>query len=168
MLLRSLFYSIHPHNTAKMELSKHSKLAILLAPFLIVGGYIASDYYVANKTNEQRLFKLSMSDLCDIFKEGCVLTSGNMQVNITDNLGITKANTSFPVDSVVISLVYNKGNETLYRLDQALNPQYWERETDIKKSVTEGLAHTIRVLIKDKGNIYLSEFSVTQTGPNLE
>lgn len=109
-----------------------------------------------------------MPDQCDIFKEGCVLTSGNMQVNITDNLGITKANTSFPVDSVVISLVYNKGNETLYRLDQAQNAQYWGRETGIKKSVTEGLARTIRVLIKDKGNIYLSEFSVTQTGPNLE
>ena len=145
-----------------MQLSNHSKLAILLAPFLVVGGYIASDYYVASKVNEQRIFKLSTPPQCDIFKLGCILTSGNMQVSITDNLGITKANTSFPVDSVVISLVYNKGNETLYRLDKAQNAQYWERQTDIKKAVTDGLAHTLRVLIKDKGNIYINEFNATQ------
>ncbi len=149
-----------------MQLNKHTKLAILLAPLLIIGGYIASDQYVAHKANEQKIFSLSTPNPCDIFKAGCVLTSGNMQINITDNSGITKANTSFPVDSVVISLVYNNGKETIYRLDETQNPQYWARETDIKKAAVNGLANTIRILIKERGNMYLSEFPIRPDSTN--
>lgn len=147
-----------------MQLNKHSKLAILLAPLLIVGGYIASDQYIEHKANEQKIFALSISNKCNIFMAGCVLTSGNMQISITDNGGITKANTSFPVDSVVISLVYNNAKETIYRLDQVQNTQYWARDTGIKKAISNDLANTIRVLIKEKGRIYLSEFAIQSDG----
>ncbi|PCH83503.1 MAG: hypothetical protein COB89_06540 [Piscirickettsiaceae bacterium] len=140
-----------------MQLNKHSKLAILLAPFLIVAGYIASDQYEAYKLNEQKIFSLSAPQQCNIFKAECILTSGNMQISLTNRDNVTKANTSFPVDSVVVSLVYNSGNETVYLLNKMQSPQYWARETDIKNAVTNHLANTIRILVKDKGSMYLSE-----------
>ncbi|MEO1963239.1 MAG: hypothetical protein ABGX64_05670 [Cycloclasticus sp.] len=141
-------------------MNKHSKLALLLAPFLIIGGYIASDQYIAYNDNKTRIFTLLVSSECDIFKRGCILESGNMQINITHNKGITKANTSFPVDSVLISHLHVDGNETIYSLNKAGSFQYWERETDLGNAISNDLNYTLRVVIKQKGRVYLCELNV--------
>lgn len=140
-------------------MNKDKKLAIILAPFLLVGGYVASDMYVESKANAPKLFALTPRDECVIFAGGCVLQAGDMQVNITDQNGITKANTSYPVDTVAISLVYNDGREIIYDLQKTNNPQYWERQTDIRTALTQNKnATTLRLAVKRKGSTYLSEF----------
>jgi len=141
-------------------MNRDKKLAIILAPFLLVGGYVVSDLYIESKAHEIRLFELKSAEKCDMFDGNCILQSGDMQINITDENSITKANTSFPVDTVAISLVYNDGKEVIYGLDEAANPQYWERETDIRSALTQSKTATkLRVVIKSKGNTYFSEFS---------
>lgn len=83
-----------------------------------------------------------------------------MQVNITDESGVTRANTSYPVDSVAISLVYNDGKEVIYGLEQAANPQYWERKTEIRDAFTNfKTAEKLRAVVTRKGSTYFSEFS---------
>jgi hypothetical protein len=140
-------------------MNRHTKLAIILAPFLLVGGYIASDQYIEYRANQPKMFQLLPQSECDIFGTECILESGDMLINLTDNNGITKANTSYPVDSVAISLVYKNGNETIYVLEQAGNAQYWQRETEIRSAITDfKSAEKLRVLIKIKGHIYLAEF----------
>ena len=140
-------------------MNKDKKLAIILAPFLLVGGYVASDIYIESRANVPKLFALAPSGDCVIFASGCILQAGEMQVNITDQNGITKANTSYPVDTVAISLVYNDGKEIIYDLQKTKNPQYWERQTDIRTALTQDKnATTLRLAVKRKGSTYLSEF----------
>mgnify|MGYP000011432261 CR=1 FL=1 len=141
-------------------MNRHTKLALFLAPLLLVGGYIASDQYLEYQANQPKIFQLSTQGECDIFAGNCILQSGEMLLSITDEAGVTKVNTSFPVDSVAISLVYNGGKEMIYELKKAGNSQYWERETDIRDAITEvSTAEKLRIVAKIKGNIYLSEFS---------
>lgn len=142
-------------------MNKDKRLAIILAPFLLVGGYVLSDLYVESKANKEQFFKLEVSENCDIFKADCILKSGDMKVNFTDRNGITKANTSFPVDSVAISLVYTTGEkEIIYGLEKIdKNPQYWERETDIRKAFNKQISTHLRTVIKRKGSTYFGEFS---------
>ncbi len=141
-------------------MNKDKKLAIILAPFLLVGGYIVSDLYIESKQNETKLFELSVNADCRMFSGDCILQSGEMQINITDEDGITKGNTSFPVDTVAISLVYNDGKEVIYGLEKAANPQYWERKTEIRTAITEANTATkLRVVFTRKGSTYFSEFS---------
>lgn len=141
-------------------MNKDKKLAIIIAPFLLVGGYVASDYYIESRANETKIFELSSDGRCEMFSANCILQSGGMQVNITDDTGVTRANTSFPVDTVAISLVYNSGKEIIYGLEQAANPQYWERKTDIRQALTQEQSATrLRLVIKRKGSTYFSEFS---------
>ena len=143
-------------------MNRDKKIAFFLTPFLLVGGYVISDIYMENKANETKLFSLSIADECSIFDGDCILESGDMQINITDLNGITKANTSYPVDSVAISLVYDNGKEVIYGLDQAGSPQYWERETDIRNAMTKAkTASKLRIVTKYKGSTYLSEFGPT-------
>ena len=143
-----------------MSMSRDKKLAIILAPFLLVAGYVLSDIYIESKTNEPRFFELKLYGNCAMFTTGCILQSGDMQIDITDENGVTRANTSYPVDTLAISLVYDSGKEIIYELEKAANPQYWERGTDIRKAVIEEkTAKILRVAVKIKGSTYLSQFS---------
>jgi hypothetical protein len=139
-------------------MNKDKKLAIFLAPFLIIGGYVASDQYIEHKNNEPKMFQLSPQGECALFTGDCILESGDLQINITDDDGITKINTSFPVDKVAISLVNKENKEIIYGLDKNKDPQYWQRETDIRAAKDNGSADKLRVFIKRKGSTYLSEF----------
>jgi hypothetical protein len=147
-------------------MNKDKKLAIILAPFLLVGGYIVSDLYIESKQNQTKLFALSNPGECEMFSGDCILQSGDMKINITDERGTTKANTSYPVDSVAISLVYSDGREIIYGLEKTVNPQYWEKETDIRTAITQSKTATIlRIVVTQKGSTYFSEFSpVTAPG----
>lgn len=141
-------------------MNRDKKLAIILAPFLLVGGYVVSDQYIESKANEPKFFPLSLNGECAMFSADCILQSGDMLINITDTGGVTKINTSFPVDTAAISLVYNDGKEIIYGLEKAANPQYWERKTEIHTALTQlKTATKLRVVIKRKGSTYLSEFS---------
>ena len=141
-------------------MNKDMKLAIILSPFLLIGGYVVSDQYVESKANETKIFALTDAGKCAMFSVDCIKESGDMQINITDENGITRANTSFPVDTVAISLVYNDGKEVIYGLEKAANPQYWERETDIRNALTQfKTAKTLRLVVTRKGSTYFSEFS---------
>ena len=148
-------------------MNRHTKLAFFLAPLLLVGGYIVSDLYLEYDANKPKIFQLSPQSKCDLFKSSCILEAGELQISLTDENGLTKANTSFPVDSVAISLVYNAGNEVIYALNKAGNTQYWQKKTDIRSAISkQKIAEKIRVLVKIKGSMYLTEFMPKTTSVN--
>jgi hypothetical protein len=141
-------------------MNKDTRLAIILAPFLLVGGYIVSDQYLESKSDDGKIFALKPQGQCAPFTADCILHSGDMQINITDDNGITKANTSYPSDTVAISLVYKEGKEVIYALEQAASPQYWQRKTDIRSAFTQQhSAEKMRVVVQIKGGTYLAEFT---------
>ena len=143
-----------------MSMSRDKKIAIILAPFLLVAGYVLSDMYIESKANEPRFFEFTLQGECAVFTTGCILESGDMKINITDQSGITRANTSYPVDTVAISLLYDSGKEIIYELKQTANPQYWERATEIRQAmIEEKAAKILRVAVKRKGSTYLSQLS---------
>lgn len=147
-------------------MNRDQKIAIFLAPFLLVGGYVASDFYLESKDNETQLFTLQHKNECQMFSGDCILQSGDMQINITDRNGVTQGNTSHPVDSVAVSLVYNDGREVIYGLEKDKNPQYWSRQTDIGKAFREeNSANRLRLIVRRKGSTYLSEFIPTGNNP---
>lgn len=141
-------------------MNKQSKLALFIAPFLVVGGYVASDQYVAHQTNKGQLFNLTLQDECQPFSGDCILKSGDMLINLTDKKGITQINTSFPADKVVLSLVSTDDKEIIYELSKAESAQYWQRDTNIRTAhLTQQSLKSLRIMVKIKGDLYLSELS---------
>lgn len=141
-------------------MNKDTRMAIILAPFLLIGGYVISDQYLESKSSEPGIFTFTIQGQCAPFTADCILQSGDMKINITDEQGTTKTNTSYPVDTVAISLVYKDGKEIIYGLEKAGNEQYWERKTDIRSAFTTAKnAEKMRVVIQRKESTYLSEFT---------
>ena len=141
-------------------MNRDKKIAIILAPFLLVGGWVATDLYEESRSDPTQLFELTAAGDCRLFDGDCILQSGDMQVNVTDTGGLTRINSSFPADRVALSLVYRDGQETIYEFEQLANPQYWQRQTEIRGAmVGSDKVSRLRIVVGVKGKNFLGEFS---------
>ena len=137
-------------------MNKHTKLAILVAPFLAVGGYILSDLYLENQAQELRLFNLKPESSCNILAQQCVLTSGDFQINVYDENGTTYINSTYPLDKATLFLVDKDNQSTSYPLAMKDNAYYWGRQTPLNQSTKA--KQKIRLIAQVKGGQYISEF----------
>ncbi|UPW20243.1 hypothetical protein M0C34_08245 [Agarivorans sp. TSD2052] len=140
-------------------MNKHTKLALLVMPFLAVGGYIASDVYMEHDASKDRIFQLSTYGHCDIINQKCILESGDFQLNITDEAGITQLNSTFPLDSATLFLVNSSNQATSYPLGMLDSPYYWQSATALRSLIpNQGDSYKLRVIANIKGGKYISEF----------
>lgn len=145
-------------------MNKHTKVAIIVAPILAIGGYIASDFYIEDQAHEQRIFTLSPEGSCDVLAQQCVLTSGDFKVNVYDENGTTYINSTYPIDEATLFLVDKEDQATSYQLQMKDSPYYWYRDTPLRASTSNtNDTHKIRLIAQIKGGQYISEF-YTQTG----
>lgn len=144
-------------------MNKHQKVALLIAPILIIGGYIASDFYIANEASQDKVFPLETEGSCDVLGGNCILTSGDFKINVYDEEGKTTINSTFPLDSVTLFLVDKNNTPTAYPLQMSDTPYYWFNPTPLREHVSiKGETHKLRLIAKIQGGQYISEF-YTQT-----
>ncbi len=140
-------------------MNRHTKLAIFIVPFLLIGGYIAADYYLEDQADQAKVFQLVPDGHCDVLNKKCILKSGDFKVNISDTQGITQINSTFPLDSATLFLVHKKNQVTAYQLAMSDSPYYWQSDTALRSLIPEqGANYKLRLIAKIKGGQYISEF----------
>lgn len=137
------------------------KMAIFVAPILIVLGYISSDYYLESKAeSDEKIYQLVVQDKCNILAHKCVLQAGEFKINLFDKFGKTTANSTFPLDSVIIFLVDSQNNSTAYPMKMAQTKYYWHSDTPLRENYLEsGNPQKLRLIAKIKGGQYIAELS---------
>lgn len=144
-------------------MNRHTKLALMVAPFLILGGYIASDFYMEYQADQPKLITLSPSGPCDVLNQQCVLKSGEFEVNVFDKNGITTLNSTFPLDKVTFFTVDKNNTPTAYPLGMKESPYYWKNKTQLRSLAgNKGDKYKLRFAASIKGGQYIAEF-YTQT-----
>ncbi len=140
-------------------MNRHIKTAFFVAPFLLIGGYVASDFYVENKAQKNKIFQLLPLGQCDVVNQSCILKSGEFEVNVLDDKGITTVNTTFPLDKATLFLVDNDKKVTPFPLGMLESPYYWRAETPLHQLVKSNNGkYTLRLIAEIKGGKYISEF----------
>lgn len=140
-------------------MNKHTKLALFVAPILIVIGYIGSDFYMEHKASESKVYNLENKGHCDVLAQTCILTSGEFEINVFDKEGITTINSTFPLDTVTLFLVDSNNNATAYPLGMSDSAYYWRSPTPLRQNIgNRGQQQTLRLIAKIKGGSYISEF----------
>lgn len=140
-------------------MNKHKKLAIFIAPILIVLGYIGSDYYLqyeAEKSNN--LYILAPEGQCDILSAQCILSSGEFKVNLLDKEGVTTVNSTFPLDAATLFLVDKNNIAVAYPLKKDKTTYYWSAETPLRALTKSTDNQKLRLILNIKGGQYISEF----------
>ncbi|WP_085300521.1 hypothetical protein [Cognaticolwellia mytili] len=144
-------------------MNRHTKMALMVAPFLILGGYIASDFYIENEAQQQRIFNMVPFGHCDVINQKCVLKSGDFEINIYDKEGSTTLNSTFPLDSATLFLVEGENQASAYPLGMSDSPYYWQSPTPLRNKISmKGDKYKLRVIANIKGGQYIAEF-YTQT-----
>ncbi|WP_068547752.1 hypothetical protein [Thalassotalea crassostreae] len=140
-------------------MNRHTKVAMLVAPLLIIGGYVASDFYLANEAEQVRLIPLSVESSCDVINNDCVLISKDFKVNIYDKDGVTHINSTFPLDTATLFLVDSNDSASTYRLQMSDTPYYWFNPTPLRELAgKQGDTYKMRIVATIKGGQYISEF----------
>lgn len=144
-------------------MNRHLKLAFFLAPFLILGGYLLSDFYLEDQANKLRLFQMQPFGHCDVYNQKCILQSGEFKINVMHENGISTVNTTYPLDTATLFLVDDENKATAYQLGMKNSPYYWKRETPLGNYIAKkGDKYKLRFIGEIKGGKYIAEF-YTQT-----
>jgi len=147
-------------------MNKHTRLAIIIAPFLAIGGYIAAGYYADAKMKKlfgkERYLKLVSQGKCDIKAGDCKLGNGEFLLNLAENKQGIRLATTHPVSNVVISLLRKNKPEKLYKLTQDNNARNWRLQLD--PTQLENI-DKLRLMIMINKVSYLGEVN-NITGPN--
>lgn len=144
-------------------MNRHTKIALFVAPILMLGGYILSDVYLEQKASEIKLVELVPFGHCDVYHQKCILKSGEFEVNVSHQEHITTVNSTYPLDRATLFLVDNHDQATPYRLAMSDSPYYWRRETPLGDFIAQkGEKYKLRIIAEIKGGKYFAEF-YTQT-----
>lgn len=113
------------------SMNKHQKLAILIAPFLIIGGYVAADYYMLAKQEavlQQQIHRFELSAPCNLHTQYCHLKTGalELQLSLNQSKQQLRLRSNHALDGATISLNRNKA-KPLYKEH---DPLHWQMTTD--------------------------------------
>ena len=143
-------------------MNRHTKMAILVAPFLLIGGYIASGYYMDYQAKQLKIIELHPKESCNVLEQKCVLSAGEFQINVYDRDALTQVNSTFPLDKVTLFLVDNTGKATPYLMEMGDNPYYWKTKTNLRLLINNDPIsndfYKLRLIAEIKGGRYISEF----------
>ncbi|TQV87302.1 hypothetical protein [Aliikangiella coralliicola] len=140
-------------------MNRHTKLAIFVAPFLMVIGYIGSDYFLEYQAEQTQLYQLEPDGPCYVLAEECVLKSNEFKINVLDKNGTTIVNSTFPLDAAILFLVDENDVSDAYALSMGENPYYWQSETPLRqRHLASKEKQKLRIIATIKGGKYISEF----------
>ena len=134
-------------------MNKHTKLAIFLAPFLLIGGYIAADYFSTPASSS--VYALSPpAGKCFISTKQCVLSAGDFSINIYQEENKLVVNSNFALSELLVFIVGKQ--DTAYRFTMENNAFYWKNIAALKQMRDKQI---IRVIATVNENKYISEFT---------
>lgn len=98
------------------SMSAHTRLALILAPMLLVGGYIVADYIESRETEKDKVHFLTLSEPCRLGGSACVFRISEFDATLTASPSSGGSRilllTSEPIKAVNLEMLGSSGNET--------------------------------------------------------
>ena len=141
-------------------MNKHTKMSIIVAPFLLIGGYGLMDLYM-DKTQDPRVMQLKLENAdCNISDKQCIFSAGDLELSIYFEDEKTMVNTTYPMYRVSLFAVDADGSPQEYPLGMQDTPYYWTTDMGLSEKLgrfPNGL--TMRIIAVQDKDSYISEFS---------
>lgn len=141
-------------------MNKHTKFAIFLAPFLLIGGYVLADFFVSSK--DTKVYELSLQDKCLISglkeEQACYLSVGDFALNMFVEENELVINTNYALTDVVLFTAEQPRQPYLF--EQKNNAFYW-KNNELYKVIDE--VEKLRIIITENNRKYIGEFTALKT-----
>ena len=145
-------------------MSKHKILAILMAPFLAIGGYIAAGYFVNNEP-PMRAFILEKD--CYLSEKQCVLKTPGLELKLSTEQALQAGSSvnvtvvsSAKLNDVLIELAEKKSQSQPERLTEK-EGNVWRGDIILNEKVNVGKL-MLRLVVNWQDNIYFADEKIKQ------
>ena len=145
-------------------MNKHTKMSLIVAPFLLIGGYGLMDLYM-DQTQQPRVMQLKLENAdCNISAKQCIFSAGvsevklDLSVYIEDNM--TVVNSTLPMYRISLFTVDGENNAKEYQLGMKDTPYYWYADMALAEQLDQnpnGLK--MRIIAMQDIDSYISEFT---------
>jgi hypothetical protein len=140
-------------------MNKHFKIALLVAPFLIVLGYIVSDYYLLSKAPLEEVYQLNKKAPCDVISRACIFVSGPLELKLYDFAGTTKVQSN--LELVQFNLLLVRQPVQGFNLQPKKNLKNFELTTSLRQWLEETQEDfRIRIIARQQKVYFIGEFSL--------
>ena len=140
-------------------MNKHTRVSLIIAPFLFIGGYGLMDGYLLENTKPRIIEMEVADDDCNISAESCVLTAGKMAMSIYLEDTMTVVNTTLPMYRLSLLVAAEDGTQTESQLGMTKTPYYWRAEMNLREQLTANPSGiTMRVIGIYEKDSFISEF----------
>jgi hypothetical protein len=148
------------------KLDKHTKIALFVAPILLILGFAAADMWAENDAQKIRFYEMAPANgNCDILAKDCILQVDELQISIYIENGITTANATFPLDTMTMFVVDQNGEADVFRMGMKDSPYYWYQKTDLENQLADaGSQKKVRFVATIDGGQYIAEFTSRTAG----
>lgn len=145
-------------------MSKHKTLAILMAPFLAIGGYIAAGYFT---DNESMMRTLILEEECRLAANKCILKTPGLELSLSADKKleagssvVISVNSSEKLNDVLVSFAAKKEQSRPHRLKEKENNS-WRDSVLINKDVTINKLR-LRLVVDWQKKVYFADEKITQ------
>ncbi len=138
-------------------MNKHQKLAIIIAPFLAIGGYVATDYYQQYKSRAELQHKAGRMQLqgeCKLPEHPCTFTINDLRITLqrdTQESNELSLTANYPLDGVTLAF----GQLPPVKMHHGKDQQHWQ--TQMPASLNGGL----RLVTSVQKIFYFAEIAET-------
>jgi len=139
-------------------MNKHTKLGIIVAPFLAIGGYIAADYYQQHKMEKKIYHNLLVEGKCDIDQGSCLLKAYGLILKYTVQDGVTNIESNHPLATAQIGMADETGVDS----PKDLVPDTERKNWKIKKTEYFSGKKSVILSATTKGQVFNGKFSSTK------
>ncbi len=139
-------------------MNRHTKIAIIIAPFLAVGGYIAADYYDEITKRNENLFELEVQGQCNLSIKPCQLVNNQLSLTLSNNDGLTEIKSNFPLDELSFSFIDTNQKEKSYQMSYQTDKKHWQAKTEISDQLKHSSKLKLRLITIINKGYYFVEF----------
>jgi hypothetical protein len=154
-------------------MSPHIKAATIIAPFLLIGGYIAADYFQTSKqekllTSEAKntaAYELELSSKCKIPEAPCVFRKDGLLISLKSDNRNYYIESSLELEGVTIGLAQSDRVTRGITMQRLSDNNHWVTAIRTLSNLNAELPLLMRVALVSHGTRYYAEFPITHSGP---
>ena len=149
----------------KKTLNPQIKTAIFIAPFLLIGGFVAMDYFkVDDDPSDKALYQLQVAnDRCDFSNNSCRFSNDDMQLSVILEERLDNGSNTIRVTSgqalkgIAITLTDIDDESSPVNMVAADDKQHWHISIQIPPTIFPYL----RLVVSTHKGLYFAEAPVT-------
>ena len=155
------------------SLSPHVKAATIIAPFLLIGGYIAADFFQTSKEEKQltseaqntAAYELELSSDCKMPDAPCVLRSDGLVITMKADSKNYYLDSSEELDGVTIGLAQIDRVTRGITMQKITDSSHWITPIRQLSNLKTDIPLLMRIALESNKKRYYAEFPISPTGP---